>query len=190
MTSEELARTRVPTNSEEWIETPENREEYVRRHTVDSHTEEVGGDDAPSTSGSPAQPPALARDVEGILRTHLYGWGQKLVQLQPKVLMSDHLVECGMHLFKYLRQLQVEAAYDGRFPLDYLSNEQLLIHDLIACFWIGLKHCSVRTAVPNRTLLCRATGANAELLNDRELAALIAMDWSVSAVLRSAGLVV
>lgn len=154
----------------------------------------------------------------------------------------------------------MEAAYEGRFPADYLSSEHLLMHDLAACFWIGLKHCSVRTAVPNRsasglercaacigptpcrrppkapllparlsarrgaallwatgagmgllcslppctsqarlhvlalllicrTLLCRATGASAELLCDREVAALVAMDWGVNALLRSAGLV-
>lgn len=64
--------------------------------------------------------------------------------------MSEHLVHCGMHLFRHLRRLQVAAAYDGRFPMDYLASEQLLIHDLIACFWVSMKHCSVRTAVPNR----------------------------------------
>lgn len=132
----------------------------------------------------------------------------------------------------------MEAAYEGRFPADYLSSEQLLMHDLAACFWIGLKHCSVRTAVPNRwegqgergetrrwkgagaggavggpgasaarlplrspprasppacspprTLLCRATGASPELVSDREVAALVAMDWGIDALLRSAGLV-
>ena len=31
--------------------------------------------------------------------------------------MSEHLVECGLYLFKYLRQLQVEACYEGSFPL-------------------------------------------------------------------------
>ncbi len=34
--------------------------------------------------------------------------------------------------------------------LQYLNNEQLLIHDLVSCWWVVLKHCSVRTAVPNR----------------------------------------
>ena len=34
-----------------------------------------------------------------------------------QVLMSEHLVECGLYLFKYLRQLQVEACYEGSFPL-------------------------------------------------------------------------
>ena len=31
--------------------------------------------------------------------------------------MSEHLVECGLYLFKYLRQLKVEACYEGSFPL-------------------------------------------------------------------------
>lgn len=40
-----------------------------------------------------------------------------------------------------------------------------------------------------RTLMCRATGASPELLSDRELAALIAIDWEVQAMLRQGGLV-
>ncbi len=40
--------------------------------------------------------------------------------------------------------------------LQYLTNEQLLIHDLVSCWWIALKHCSIRTAVPNR---CGGGGA-------------------------------
>ena len=34
-----------------------------------------------------------------------------------QVHMSEHLIEGGLYLFKYLRQLQVEACYDGSFPL-------------------------------------------------------------------------
>lgn len=41
---------------------------------------------------------------------------------------------------------------------------------------------------PCRTLMCRATGTTPELLADRELAALIAIDWEVQAVLRQGGL--
>ena len=102
--------------------------------------------------------------------------------------MSDHLIESGLCLFKHLRCLQVSAASEGRFPAEYLSSEVLLLHDLIACWWIALKHCSVRTAVPNRTLMSRATNADPAMLADRELAALVGMDWEVNAVLRMYGL--
>jgi hypothetical protein len=102
--------------------------------------------------------------------------------------MSDHLIEAGLALFRHLRGLQAAAAADGRFPADYLSCEALARHDLAACWWVALKHCSVRTAVPNRTLMTRATGASAALLADRELAALVGMDWEVAGVLRAAGL--
>lgn len=37
--------------------------------------------------------------------------------------------------------------------------------------------------------MCRATGATPELLSDHELAALIAVDWEVQAVLKQGGLV-
>lgn len=37
--------------------------------------------------------------------------------------------------------------------------------------------------------MCRATGTSPELLSDRELAALIAIDWEVQAVLKQGGLV-
>lgn len=65
----------------------------------------------------------------------------------------------------------------------------LLRHDLAAALWIALKHCSVRTAVPNRALLARATGARPELLQEREVASLRAVDWRINAALRSADLI-
>ncbi|KAL4425423.1 hypothetical protein ABPG75_009439 [Micractinium tetrahymenae] len=136
-----------------------------------------------------AEPNPLAPGLEQLLRSNLAVWGQRLVQLQPKVYMTEHLMECGMYLFKYLRSLQVEAACMGQFPVDYLARQDMMLHDLIACWWIALKHASVRTAVPNRTLMCRATEAVPVLLNDRELAALIAIDWEVQAVLKKGGLV-
>jgi hypothetical protein len=105
-----------------------------------------------------------------------------------QVQMTEHLIDCGLCLFKYLRRLQVAACAAGRFPHSYLADEDNLVHDLVACWWVALKHCSVRTAVPNRTLMARATGATPELLSDRELAALIGMDWDVNAVLRLSGL--
>jgi hypothetical protein len=37
--------------------------------------------------------------------------------------------------------------------------------------------------------MCRATAASPELLADRELATLVAIDWEVQAVLRHGGLV-
>lgn len=37
--------------------------------------------------------------------------------------------------------------------------------------------------------MCRATNADAALLSDRELAALVAIDWEVQAVLKKGGLV-
>lgn len=103
--------------------------------------------------------------------------------------MSNHLIESGLCLFKHLRRLQIFAASEGRFPADYLASEVLLLHDLIACWWIALKHCSVRTAVPNRTLMSRATNSDPEMLADREIAALVGMDWDVNAVLRSHGFI-
>lgn len=64
-----------------------------------------------------------------------------------------------------------------------------MIHDLIACWWIAMKYCSIRTAVPNRTLLSRATDAKDLLLADCEMAALIALDWNVNSFLAEEGLV-
>lgn len=34
-----------------------------------------------------------------------------------QVHMSEHLIECGLTLFKYLRQLQTQACCEGRFPM-------------------------------------------------------------------------
>jgi hypothetical protein len=42
-------------------------------------------------------------------------------------------------------------------------------HDLVAVWWIAMKHCSVRTAVPNRALLARATDSKRSLLSECEL---------------------
>ncbi len=40
-----------------------------------------------------------------------------------------------------------------------------------------------------RTLMCRATNSSPELLADREVALLVAVDWEVHAILRQGGLV-
>lgn len=43
--------------------------------------------------------------------------------------MTEHLTECGLYLFRYLRQLQVEACCEGSFPLQVrlcCRREQLL----------------------------------------------------------------
>lgn len=64
--------------------------------------------------------------------------------------VSEYLLECGLWLFRNLRNLQVAAAAAGVLPAAYLTEEQYLLHDLIACWWLAMKHCSVRTAVPNR----------------------------------------
>lgn len=53
-------------------------------------------------------------------------------------------------------------------------------------------HCArptPSTPATCRTLMCRATSSSPELLADRELAALIAIDWEVQAVLKQGGLV-
>lgn len=31
--------------------------------------------------------------------------------------MTEHLTDCGLYLFRYLRQLQVDACCEGSFPL-------------------------------------------------------------------------
>lgn len=46
--------------------------------------------------------------------------------------MTDHLMDCGLFLFRYLRQLQVEAAYEGEFPLKVgRANRRLAIEQTI-----------------------------------------------------------
>lgn len=149
-------------------------------------------------------------------------------------MVSDYLVDAGLALFRNLRRLQVAGAALGTLPVAYLMNEHYLLHDAIACWWLAMKHSSVRTAVPNRctgawwgvvarsapgvwvagphtaavashphqcpssrslaaaapcrTLMCRATGASPALLTDRELAALVSLNWQVSGLLRKSKL--
>ena len=109
--------------------------------------------------------------------------------LKMQVYVSEHLVECGLALFKHLRIVQWQALIDGQLGVELLSCHATLRHDLAACYWAALKHCSVRTAVPNRALMSKATGTDAVLLGQHELEALISMEWEVNAVLRIVGLV-
>ncbi|GAB4812999.1 hypothetical protein N2152v2_000045 [Parachlorella kessleri] len=167
--------------------TPE-RGENGKRLGSSSESEDPLHHDAASVESSPAVE-LINAGVEERLRGFLYAWGKRLVELQPKVHMSEHLTESGLFLFKCLRQLQLNACCEGSLALADLSNEVLLVHDLIACFWIAMKACSIRTQVPNRTLVSKATGAQPELLGERELAALILLDWDVNTMLRLGGFV-
>ena len=126
---------------------------------------------------------------DSVLRSQLVMWTNKLLKLQPKVHMSPHIMECGLTLFKSLRQIQLKSWAQGKLPKSYISNRDLMIHDLVACWWIAMKHCSVRPAVPNRTLLSRATEAKDKLLAECELSALCTLDWDINMILRDHGLV-
>ncbi len=42
---------------------------------------------------------------------------------QPQVHMTDHLIECGLYLFKYLRSLQVRQAGSRAEPACALSAQ-------------------------------------------------------------------
>jgi hypothetical protein len=129
------------------------------------------------------------RRFDSALRAQLVAWTDKLIELQPKVYMSAHIMECALCLFKALRQRQLKSWVDGRLPKSYISNRELMRHDLVAVWWIAMKHCSIRTLVPNRALLSRATESKRVLLSDCELSALCALEWDVNRVLRAHGLV-
>lgn len=109
--------------------------------------------------------------------------------LLMQVHVSEHLVECGLALFKHLRLVQWQALLDGHLGQDLLACHITLRHDLASCYWMALKHCSVRTAVPNRSLMSKATATDAVVLSQREVQALVWMDWDVNAILRVVGLV-
>ena len=112
---------------------------------------------------------SASKRFDSALRAQLSTWTDKLIDLQPKVYMSPHILECGLVLFKALRQRQLQAWIDGKLPKSYISNRELMRHDLVAVWWIAMKHCSVRTVVPNRALLARATDSKRSLLSECEL---------------------
>ena len=89
-----------------------------------------------------------------------------------------------------LRQRQLQAWIDGRLEQAYINNREILRHDLVACWWVSMKHCSVRTAVPNRALLARATHSKKSLLSECELSALCTLDWDIQKILVAHGLVI
>jgi hypothetical protein len=144
---------------------------------------------AQSIKDEQAQQLESVKRFDSALRAQLVAWTDKLIELQPKVHMSPHIMECALCLFKSLRQRQLESWADGKLPKSYISNRELMRHDLVAVWWIAMKHCSVRTAVPNRALLSRATESKRVLLSDCELSALSALEWDVNLILRSHGLV-
>lgn len=85
--------------------------------------------------------------------------------------------------------MQWHALLDGNLSHEHLSCQLTLRHDLAACYWTALKHCSVRTAVPNRSLMSKATATDPTTLGLREVDAMVTMEWEVNAVLRVVGLV-
>ena len=59
---------------------------FARRYTAEAAGEAgIACAPSPDAAPGPCPAPSLASDVEDVLLTHLYGWGQKMVQLQPKV---------------------------------------------------------------------------------------------------------
>ena len=58
-----------------------------------------------------------------------------------------------------------------------------------ACLWVASKLLSVRTAAPNRQLVCMATACAADVLSWRELEVCRTLDWDFVEILREAGLV-
>lgn len=58
-----------------------------------------------------------------------------------------------------------------------------------ACLWVASKLLSVRTAAPNRQLLCMATSAAADVLSWRELEVCKVLDWDMAEVLRERGMI-
>lgn len=106
-----------------------------------------------------------------------------------QVYVSEHLVECGLAIFRHLRLVQWHALLDGNLSHEHLSCQLILRHDLAACYWTALKHCSIRTAVPNRSLMSKATATDPTTLGQREVDAMVTIEWEVNAVLRVVGLV-
>lgn len=50
--------------------------------------------------------------------------------------MTEHLTECGLYLFRYLRQLQVEACQEGSFPLQVRPDAGHASGEF--CVWEGI----------------------------------------------------
>ena len=82
---------------------------------------------------------SASKRFDSALRAQLSTWTDKLIDLQPKVYMSPHILECGLVLFKALRQRQLQAWIDGKLPKSYISNRELMRHDLVAVWWIAMK---------------------------------------------------
>ena len=61
--------------------------------------------------------------------------------------------------------------------------------DLYACLWLASKLLSMRTAAPNRQLVCMATGCAPDILNWRELEVCKTLDWDMVEILREAGMI-
>lgn len=55
--------------------------------------------------------------------------------------------------------------------------------------WVAAKLLSVRTAAPNRQLVCMATSCAADVLSWRELEVCKVLDWDMAEILREAGMI-
>ena len=127
---------------------------------------------------------------ENCLYLQLSLWSISLLKLQPKVYMAPRIIQCCVCLFKRVCEKKAELSRLGGDCFGQNAHalltchDKMLKHDLIACWWIAMKHCSFRTAMPNRTLISRATGASDTLLADCEVKVLKVLDWRINFLLR------
>ena len=71
-----------------------------------------------------------------------------------QVLVADYLIDGALWLFRNARHIQFTAVAHRRLPACLIRDERCFYHDLIACWWLAMKHSSIRTAVPNRYVVC------------------------------------
>ena len=71
-----------------------------------------------------------------------------------QVLVAVCLINGALWLFRNARHIQFTAVAHRRLPACLIRDERCFYHDLIACWWLAMKHSSIRTAVPNRCAVC------------------------------------
>eukprot|EP00887_Chlorella_sp_A99_P001305 scaffold14.g1305.t1 len=109
-------------------------------------------------------------------------WSANMVQLQPKVLLGDHILKGAVALVDEL----FARCPEQRLLL--LDSAPHLAAFAAGAMFVAFKLLGVTASSPNRSLMAMATGCHPHALVHFELELCCSLRWDMAAVLRARGL--
>ena len=109
-------------------------------------------------------------------------FSKNLVKLNSRVVVSEDMRSAGLVL------LEAALRADADLYQLTLSTPTALLGASAAALWVAIKFIGVRVTSPNGALMSQASQVIISILVEQEANLLNALEWGVSAVLRSKGI--